>query len=80
MKKFTKEQLIHAVGTEYEWMCEEDGVEEGEMTADEYWKYLRYLSREELFNEMLIDEHYIREYMCYYGDIGINEVDEYDVV
>ena len=79
MMKFSKEQLIHAVGTEYEWMCEEDGVQEGELTPDEYWKYLRKLSRAELFDEMLIDEGYIRDYMVYYGDVGIDEVNDYDV-
>jgi hypothetical protein len=66
--KFTTTQLINALQNEYDFLAHE-GLEEGDMTPEEYAEYLKGLSYQQLVEEAATDEHFtLEEFVENYGD------------
>ena len=53
---YSKQQLIDALYTEYEQLCHDSTLEEGEFTPSEYLTYLNALTHAELVDETGTDD------------------------
>ena len=57
MTDYSKQQLIDALVTEYEYLCHDSTLEEGEFTPPEYLTYLNALTYDELVDETSTDDN-----------------------
>ena len=65
---YTREQLIHALHSEYEFLCHDDYDSDFDMSPSEYLTHLQSLSIDELVFETTTDEHFtLDEFMHNYG-------------
>ena len=62
--KYSKEQLIEALYSEYVFLCHDDFDPDVDTTPEEYLEMLNGMSENELIKEMNVDEDFILdEYM-----------------
>jgi hypothetical protein len=62
--KYSKEQLIEALYSEYVFLCHDDFDPDVDATPEEYLEMLNEMSENELIKEMNVDEDFILdEYM-----------------
>ena len=62
---YTREQLIHALHSEYEFLCHDDFDPDVDMSPSEYLDHLHDLSDAELVTESAADD--IAEYIALYS-------------
>ena len=55
---YTREQLITALHSEYEFLCHDDFDPDVDMSPSEYLTHLQSMSLDDLVNETLTDELY----------------------
>ena len=59
--KYSKEQLIEALYSEYVFLCHDDFDPDVDTTPEEYLEMLNGMSENELIKEMNVDEDFILE-------------------
>ena len=65
---FTREQLIHALQQEYEYLIHDDFDAENDLTADQHLEWLRTLAVEELTTLTSTDDIFtVDEFIANYG-------------
>ena len=62
--QYTRQQLIDALSTEYDTLCQEDYDPDVDMSSSQYVEYLSSLSIEQLIDETSCDD--LDEYMSSY--------------
>jgi hypothetical protein len=65
---YTREQLIHALQQEYEYLIHDDFDAENDLTADQHLEWLRTLAVEELTTLTSTDDIFtVDEFIANYG-------------
>ena len=59
--KYSKEQLIEALYSEYVFLCHDDFDPDVDVTPEEYLEMLKEMSYDELIEEASLDEEYTLE-------------------
>lgn len=62
---YTRDELISAIASEYDYLCHDDFTPGVDMTQSEYVAHLNTLTDDELVDEA--DCHSLDEYMCTWG-------------
>jgi len=65
---YTREQLIHALAAEYDYLCHDDFDPDVDMSPAEHLSYLQSLSLDDLIAETTTDDIYtVDEFIHNYG-------------
>ncbi|AFB15330.1 hypothetical protein RW03080701_055 [Synechococcus phage S-RIM8] len=65
---YTKEQLIDALQSEYDYLCHDDFDPDVDMTLEEHLEFLKSLTYEELLEETSTDDIFtLDDFMRTYG-------------